>query len=269
MSEFVCYLPSYNDSELLRESLASCGEWNVVISDNASSEPHRSALAALASDRVRVIRHETSLGRVGNWKFCVRHFIESGALWMKFLLSGDRHKPDALGIFRRALACYPQARFIVPRIENVLPQGRETWGPTDVPGFVLPADAMAAVATSGNPFHGLLAPLIHVEMVRDGFDFGEGVLSFCADLRFLMEIARKTRPLFLVDVIGEFVAANRRHFRVGYGGLEHILEEGLMRLRAADAFLALSGDQQRRDELVRQVRTWLLESLPPRSEPPG
>lgn len=35
MIRFVCYIPSYNDSELVAQFLAIVPEWGVVISDNA------------------------------------------------------------------------------------------------------------------------------------------------------------------------------------------------------------------------------------------
>lgn len=79
MSHIVCYIPSYNDSHFVQESLASIPDWDVVISDNASDEPHRSALRALSSSCVQVIRQEKPLGRVGNWKFCASHFVDSGS----------------------------------------------------------------------------------------------------------------------------------------------------------------------------------------------
>ena len=41
MSRLVCYIPSYNDSELVAQSLATVPEWEVVISDNASDPSSR------------------------------------------------------------------------------------------------------------------------------------------------------------------------------------------------------------------------------------
>jgi len=113
MDRIVLYIPSYDDSELVQQSLATVPDWDVIISDNASAEPHRAALARLAGERVQVIHQEKQLGRVGNWKFCVRHFVESGAGWMKFLPAGDRHKSDSLAICQRALAQHPDARFVI------------------------------------------------------------------------------------------------------------------------------------------------------------
>lgn len=128
MPELVCYIPSYNDSELVSESLSSCIDWDVVISDNASDEPHRSKLAAMAGPRVQVIRQPNSLGRVGNWKFCVDHFLASGRSWLKLLCAGDVHKSDATAVLTRAIQRHPQARFIVSESMSFGPTTRGALG---------------------------------------------------------------------------------------------------------------------------------------------
>src|SRR5262245_21066296 len=162
MDRMLLYIPSYNDSELVRQSLATVPDWEVVISDNASDEPHAAALAALGSERVAVIRQETSLGRVGNWEFCVRHFAESGARWMKFLLAGDRHKPNSLALCRRVVAQYPDTRFFVFNIDTIWPQGAVPWTNADQPLRLAPAQLMAEIALRGNVFYGMITALIHV-----------------------------------------------------------------------------------------------------------
>jgi glycosyltransferase involved in cell wall biosynthesis len=80
MSDLVCYIPSYNDSDWVKESLASIADWDVVIADNASDEPHRSALERLAGPRVRILRHEKSLGRVGNWRRASSTFSQAAPI---------------------------------------------------------------------------------------------------------------------------------------------------------------------------------------------
>jgi hypothetical protein len=145
----------------VKESLSTISDWDVVISDNASDEPHGSALQNMTGPRVRLVRHETSLGRVGNWKACVEHFLASGADWMKFLMAGDLHKRDSSEIFRRAIQRHPTVRHIVPRIENVWPHGRKLWSVTGKEGVVSPSNVMAGAAVDGNIFHGLSAPLVH------------------------------------------------------------------------------------------------------------
>jgi glycosyltransferase involved in cell wall biosynthesis len=261
MSRFVCYIPSFNDSDYVRESLASLPEWDVVISDNASAEPHRSVLDSFASDRVRIVRHQKSLGRVGNWKSCVEHFVDSGYEWMKFLCAGDVHLPDSLNVYRRALEKFPMARYVVPQIDNVSEQGRHRWGLTDDYVLATPIQAMMLVVRHGNVFHGLIAPLIHVDLLRDGFQFGEDNLSFCADMLFLMNIAKKTDTLYVPEPVAEFIMTRRKTLAVKLHTLEHYLEEGLLRLRAADTFFAMTGDQPYRNELIAVALDWLRKGL--------
>jgi glycosyltransferase involved in cell wall biosynthesis len=261
MSEMVCYIPSFNDSDLVRQSLATLDDWDVVISDNASDEPHRVALAALASDRVRVVRQPTPLGRVGNWKACVEHFRASGRSWMKFLCAGDRHKPGSQAMFLRGIERFPQARFLVGRIENVWPQGSTYWALTEDYRLVPPADSLRACAMYGNVFHGLIAGAIHADALGGGFGFGEDTLSYCADMMFLAHIARHNDTLYVPEIVAEFIVANRKNFSAGHESIGHLVEESLVRLRAAEWQFELTRDEPTREQLKQQVMAYLREGL--------
>lgn len=253
MSRLVCYIPSYNDSHFAGESLRSSPDWDVVISDNASDEPHASALAAMAGPRIQVVRQEKSLGRVGNWKFCVQHFIESGADWMKFLIAGDLHEPDSRDVFCRAIEKYPDVRCIVPRIRIIWPHRQFIFVSTDQEEVLSPARIMAATVEHGNVFHGLTGPLFHVDAVKDGFSFGEEVLSWSADLLFMIGIAQKVSTVFLVDVTANFIIERRKTMQANAVTLKSYLEDGLVRLRAADIFLELTGDRAARTRLLSHI----------------
>jgi len=261
MSKLVCYIPSYNDSHLVRESLATLPDWDVVISDNASDEPHGSALTALASHRVRVVRQPSSLGRVGNWKACVQHFLASGREWMKFLCAGDRHKPDSSAMYERGMARFPEARFIVGRIENVWPEGSTYWALTEDTKLVPVENSLRACALYGNVFHGLIAAAIHADALRDGFLFGEEALSYCADMAFLANIARRTATLYVPEIVAEFIVAHRKNFNTGQHSLLHIVEESIVRLRAIDWFYEITHDQPTREQLARHVSAFVRDEL--------
>jgi hypothetical protein len=261
MSRLVCYIPSYNDSQLAADSLASSGDWEVVISDNASDEPHASALAALASERVTVVRQPRSLGRVGNWRFCVEHFLQSGAPWMKFLTAGDRHKPGSCDMFRRAIERYPHIRCIVPRVDCIWSHRQSVFMATDRECMLSPAQLLDAIVQHGNIFHSLTGPVVHAEALADGFSFGEPVLSFSADLYFMIGVARRVPVLFITDVTAEFHAERRKSYQAGIFTLEHYLEASLVRLRAADAFLTLTGDRARRTQSLAHIVRGLNECI--------
>lgn len=261
MADLVCYIPSYNDSELVVESLATSLDWNVVISDNASDEPHRSALLALAGPRVQVIRQQQSLGRVGNWLFCVRHFIESGREWFKLLTAGDLHKPEAAEIFSRAIEKYPQIRFMISDVELVWPDRTARFAPMGREVIVQPVQSMAATVEFGNVFFGLLAALIHRDALRDGFVFGEEVLSLCSDMLFLVDIAKKEPTLFLPEVTGTFMAAKLKTMQRNASSLENLMEDALVRLHAAAAFRQLGGSEVEHTRMLAKAQAAVYQQI--------
>lgn len=253
VADLVCYIPSYNDSDLVAESLASCVDWDVVISDNASDEPHQSALQALAGPRVQIVRQPKSLGRVGNWRFCVEHFVRSGRQWLKLLCAGDLHQPDAVAILTRAIAKYPDVRFIISDVELMWPERTGRFSPMGCEVVLPPLHAMAATVEFGNIFFGLLAAHVHRDALGDGFVFGEEVLSFCADMRFLADIARRWPTLYVPEVTGRFIAARRKTMQRNAGTLENMLEDSLVRLHAAAAFQQLGGSEAEHQKMLAKA----------------
>ena len=123
--------------------------------------------------------------------------------------------------------------------------------------------AVAEVAQQGNLFHSLSAVVIHVDALSEGYGFGDPPLSYCADLYFLMHVAKKNQVLFTPEIATEFIIDRRKTYKTGQYGLEHLLEEGLMRLRGADAYLELSGDRQGRERLVQQITQWVCDCVHP------
>lgn len=261
MTDFVCYIPSYNDSDLVAESVSSSPDWDIVISDNASDEPHRSKLAAMAGPRVQVIRQAKSLGRVGNWRFCVEHFLTSEKQWLKLLCAGDRHRPDALKILSRAVEKYPQIRFIVSDVEVIWADRSGRYSPMGQEVIVPPVHAMAATVEFGNIYFGLLAVLVHRDALTSGFAFGEEILHFCADLLFCVEIAKRTPTLFLPQSTGEFMAVHRKTMQERIGSLDSVLEDGLVRLHAASAFRTLGGSEPDYKAMLNKVKTLIQNNI--------
>lgn len=75
---FRIYIPTYNDSEAVRETLESCADLPVLIIDNGSSKEHVQALSQMEGPNRQIIFHRQNIGRVENWAFCVEHFLQSG-----------------------------------------------------------------------------------------------------------------------------------------------------------------------------------------------
>jgi hypothetical protein len=159
------------------------------------------------------------------------------------------------------MARFPEARFIVGRIENVWPEGSTYWALTDDYQLVPPANSLRACALYGNVFHGLIAPAIHADALRDGFIFGEEVLSYCADMAFLAHLARRTSTLYVPEIVADFVVAHRKNFNAGQDSIVHLVEESVVRLRAAEWFFEITQDQPTRDFLLQQVTAYVREGL--------
>jgi len=261
MSRFVCYIPSYNDSTLVAQSLASVPEWEVVISDNTSNRDHALAIEQLSGPLVRVVHQPRQLGRVGNWKFCVEHFLASGATWMKFLMAGDRLKPNSLSLCRRAVSQFPDVRSIVFNVEIVNSQGATRWSTATQPRVLAPRESMLEIVRGGNVFFGLLAALVHADTVGEGFSFGGEILSYCADMYFQVEIGRRWPTLFYPDVLAEFVTTNRKTYSAGQFSLEHLVEEVLVKLRAGGYYAELTDDYQTQKQIPALLGTWLRGGL--------
>src|SRR6188768_4120210 len=108
MADIVVYIPVRNSVEWCRSVTLPAG-LDYVASDNGSTD---GSAEALRERGIQVIEQPRDLGRIGNWEFCVRHFLDSGKPWMKWLFTGDVLAPDFAASADRAVQAYPQARII-------------------------------------------------------------------------------------------------------------------------------------------------------------
>jgi hypothetical protein len=262
VNDFTLYLPSYNDSQQVIHSLESSPDWNVVISDNCSDEPHASTLAALASDRVQVIRQPRQLGRVGNWRFCLEHFVASGATWYKTLAAGDRHLPGALLSFRRAAVELAEPRLLIGQVEVVHPHTSSLWKGPDAVERARPEAALRSAARRGNIFFGGCAHAIHREALANGIYLGEGALSYCADFYLAAAAARCGNSYWLPVPVGQMIVALRRTFAVKENTLEAVLEEALVRYRIAQWLRQITGNDEEQRRINGEIAAWLTAQLP-------
>ncbi len=77
MPRVTVVIPTFNRQAMLLEAVQSAlaqryGSFEVLVSDNASEDGTREAMAAFAADpRFRYVRNATNLGMVGNWRSAV------------------------------------------------------------------------------------------------------------------------------------------------------------------------------------------------------
>ena len=254
------YIPSYNNSDAVAASVASCPDGvPIVIADNASDEAHQARLQAL-TERCRVVAHPANIGRVENWAWCVRDFVQGadagGPAWLKWLFAGDTLTPGAVETLRDAAASFPDARLIVAAHEMVDAGGKiKPWNAFPGPARLLPpADALRLAATNGNWFGPPLGHCVHADAVRDGFDFGD--LPWAADFRFCVGVAARFPVLYLPASVGQFQQAHRRYFAAHTGSIRAALEETTVRLDAARALSHWGADVATVAALIAEVETW-------------
>ena len=100
MASVTVVVPTHNRRALLARTLRSVMPQRgpvvqVIVVDDGSTDDTRGAVARLADDRIRVIRHEHPLG-VGTSRN--RGIVESDGEWIAFLDDDDLWSPDKLGL---------------------------------------------------------------------------------------------------------------------------------------------------------------------------
>jgi hypothetical protein len=150
---------------------------------------------------------------------------------------------------------------MVSDLELIWPDRTDRFSPMGREVVLQPVHSMAATVEFGNVFFGLLAVLVHRGAFSAGFVFGEEILSFCADMLFLVEIAKKTPTLYLPEVTGEFMAAKRKTMLRNVGSLEPLLEDALVRIHAASAFRQLTGSEVEHKRMLAKVQTGLYQQI--------
>src|SRR5215510_863870 len=71
-------IPTFNRAQWLKDCILSAlaqsySRYELIVSDNASTDQTPAALAEFDDRRLRVLRHERNLGPVANWNACVQH----------------------------------------------------------------------------------------------------------------------------------------------------------------------------------------------------
>jgi len=114
----VC-IPTFNRAGYLREAIQSVLDqtfidFELLISDNASSDNTAEVVAGFTDPRVRYHRHATNIGIGGNHQACAEL---AQTEWMAFLSDDDLFQPNHLADAFAALAQYPQSVYYACAIE--------------------------------------------------------------------------------------------------------------------------------------------------------
>lgn len=242
------YIPVYN-SKSWCESFAPVPGFRYIASDNNSND---GTPEILRSKGVDVIRQPVNLGRIGNWEFCVDHFVKSGEQWMKWLFAGDILRHDSSLKLKAAIKNNPSARMIISEYEIKSAGGTNHWKMFPQSRMVLPAESMRLAAERGNWFGSPIGCCLHRDAVVDGFCFGSD--EWTADMQFCLNIAEKYPVFYLSEIIGDFNVLARKYFLVHSRDLFSRAEEILARRDAADKYRRITGRDDVFCELLSGIR---------------
>ncbi|MBM5802418.1 MAG: glycosyltransferase family 2 protein, partial [Cyanobacteria bacterium K_DeepCast_35m_m2_023] len=84
-NDLTIYIPTYNVVDWAKR-FEIPPKVRLIAADNASTD---GTPEVLTERGIQVLRHNTNLGRLGNWDFCLRHFISSRANWVNLHMAGD------------------------------------------------------------------------------------------------------------------------------------------------------------------------------------
>lgn len=241
MSKIAVYAPAYQSEIRLSNELEF---ESIVVADNGGS-------TVQAEPNLLHVRHEENLGRLGNWEYCVNHFIESDATWLKWLFAGDRLLPGARARLERAMQEHPEARMIIGEYYIVLGNQRSLWKMLPETRLLQPKEAVWLSVQRGNCFGSPVGHCVHREAVQEGFDFGR--LPWVADWQFCLNIAAQYPVLYLAEPLGEFHVSARQYYLAQSNQMTSLLEEGLLYHQAAQKYKALTGDEAGYQAMLQQI----------------
>jgi glycosyltransferase involved in cell wall biosynthesis len=242
--QVVVAIPAYNAAAIIDATLESLEAQTdhafcVLVSDNASTDGTASVVEAFARRSripVTLVHHDVSLGRLGNWTFCLEHAQAERAEWLKWLFAGDQLAPGAIADLRTLAAEHGDVGLIVTdyQVEDHGTRARRR----ALPGAarLTPAQALEQFALAGNWFGAPLGQMYH----RRGFEDAEiGDLGWVADCRLALEASRRHPVLYAPIDVGVFDSAHRRYHGATRGTVAAVAEECIVRHRAVDMLRAL------------------------------
>ena len=169
-------MPVYNGMPYITEAVESVlaqdeQDWELVISDNSSTDGTCNYLETLEDPRIRVVQQKTNLGIFGNLNFLMR---QAQAPIAKILCADDKFLPDALERIAHFMEEHPKCA--VSRCWGLGDQQRFSSGQHELEGALQshlnPEASLLAFATFGNLVGNLSKAACRPQLVikAGGFD---------------------------------------------------------------------------------------------------
>ncbi|MFP5042375.1 hypothetical protein [Parasediminibacterium sp. JCM 36343] len=256
LNDIAVYIPLYNSADWCKGFMPLPGI-NYYASDNASTDGSGDILAKKG---VTVIRHQQSVGRVGNWEFCINHFIGTGYSWFKWLFAGDELFEGWEIAVLEAANDYPEAKLIIAEFDIDINGTNFNWEMFDKTQVVQPADAMKK-ASYINWFGSPISTIIHRDALLKHNRFSD--LDWAADMVFCVNIASSFPTLYLKKKIGAFHSKYRNYYTAHVSSPFSFMEEAITYNKALKLYGQLTKDNEFCDKRRLEISNELLYRMNP------
>lgn len=244
----VC-LPVYNDADTVGETISSLlgqshSNFEIVVSDNASSDGTREVVASYDDPRIRYRRNDHNVGAFPNWNLAIR---DARGEHIAVYHADDVYHPDILAAESDFLSGHPEAGAVFTMDDWIDEDGRrigESRLPPELVGRNLHGfhDVFESLLLHGNNF--LRCPTFMARRAvfdRVGF-FEEQVEPFrsARDLEFFLRLLRE----YPIGIIDRKLVRYRISKRQGTSDAMYLRTGESDHIRVMDHFLPLAGGPQ-------------------------
>ena len=186
-------IPTYNGANFLQETLGSVlaqsfTDFEVVVSDDGSTDETLEIVAECRDSRIRVADDRSHIGPAGNWNRALR---QAGGEYVKILAQDDLLYPDILGVQVNTLDRHPRASFAAVKRDIIGSDGSVLLRGRGLSGLCGEADLVTAsrqiVRSGANQCGEGAAVLLRREATvgAGGFD---GSLPYAIDIDYWMRL---------------------------------------------------------------------------------
>ncbi len=201
MSNISILMPVYNGMPYIIEAIESVlsqeyTDWELIISDNGSTDDTRDYLDTLKDSRIRIYKQPINLGIFGNLNFLLK---ETQIPIAKILCADDKLMPNALKEFIIFMETYPNCAICrCWKVGDLNTQGPTGFGGShgDIPELLNPKAAKLMFATFGNVMGNLSTAICRPRLVLEAGGFDQR-LPYAGDYEGWFRVAEKHGVAFL------------------------------------------------------------------------
>lgn len=210
MLEVSILLPVYNGMPYVKDAIGSVlrqkdVNFELLVSDDASTDETSSFLQGLTDPRIRLVRHEKNLGATPNWNYalsmaraefclllCADDVLRDGAL-RRMLDSLERQSSNVHLVSGQRCVIDRAGKVLVPRI-----------GIGALSEYHLGAEAIRLVMRSGRNLIGEPSAVLFRRSVAQDLGGFQSTYKFCPDLDLWIRILEKGDFFGIPEVIADF-----------------------------------------------------------------